>query len=106
MTCLNELENALLAVTPAVYHFHALKPPVPYVVWAEDGQGDVVFANGRLKNQVITGTVDLYTDDPENTALFTGIQEALDQVCAWRLNSIQHEDDTGLTHYEWAWEAA
>jgi hypothetical protein len=22
----------------------------------------------------------------------------------WKLNSIQHEDDTGYDHYEWVWE--
>ena len=104
MNCLDALKKALLAVTPDVYHFHAHKPPSKYIVWAEDGSGDTVFANGHLQNQVITGTVDLYTDDPEDTKLFDGIQAALDGVCAWRLNSIQYEDNTGLTHYEWAWE--
>lgn len=104
MTCLNKLKNALLAVTPQVYHFHAHKPAPPYIVWAEDGQGDAVRANGRLQNQAIAGTVDLFTDDPEDAALFDRIQEALDGVCAWRLNSIQYEDETKLTHYEWVWE--
>ena len=104
MTYLERLRDALLAVTPAVYHFEAKKPPSKYIVWAEDGAGDTVFANGRLQNQAITGTVDLYTDDPEDTTIFQGVQAALDQVCAWRLNSIQYEDETGLTHYEWVWE--
>ena len=104
MTCLDELKNALLAVSPHVYHFHAHKPQAPYIVWGEDGPGDTVFANGRLVLQALGGTVDLFTDDPEDTALFEGIQAALDRVCCWRLNSIQYEDDTGLTHYEWRWE--
>lgn len=106
MTCLDELRDALLKVSPEVYHFHAHKPKPPYIVWAEDGAGDAVFANGRLQNQAIAGTVDLFTDDPEDTVLFQGVQAALDEVCAWRLNSIQYEDGTGLTHYEWAWEVA
>ena len=104
MSCLDDLKNALLTVTQAVYHFHAHKPSPPYIVWAEDGAGDTVFANGRMQNQAITGTVDLYTDDPDDTGLFEGVQEALDRVCAWKLNSVQYEDDTKLTHYEWAWE--
>lgn len=104
MSCLDDLKNALLAVTAEVYHFHAHKPSPPYIVWAEDGAGDMVVANGRMQNQAIAGTVDLFTDDPENTALFDGVQAALDEVCAWELNSIQYEDDTGLTHYEWVWE--
>lgn len=81
MTCLDELKNALLAVSPHVYHFHAHKPPRRYIVWGEDGPGDTVFANGRLVAQAIGGTVDLFTDDPEDTALFEGIQAALDRVC-------------------------
>lgn len=104
MTCLDELRDALLDVTTAVYHFHAHKPPRKYIVWAEDGAGDTVFGNGRMQNQAITGAVDLFTDDPEDTGLFEGVQAALDGVCAWRLNSVQYEDDTGLTHYEWVWE--
>lgn len=71
MTCLDELRAALLKVPAAVYHFHAHKPSQPYIVWAEDGAGDTVIANGRLQNQAIAGTVDLYTDDPEDTALLT-----------------------------------
>ena len=104
MTYLDELREALLKIPAAVYHFNALKPPRRYIVWAEDGAGDVVFANGRMQNLAIAGTVDLFTGDPEDTALFDGIQAALDGVCAWRLNSVQYEDETGLTHYEWAWE--
>lgn len=78
MTCLNRIRDALLAVTAEVYHFHAHKPSPPYIVWAEDGAGAVVVANGRMQNQVITGTVDLFTDDPEDTTLFEGVQAALD----------------------------
>lgn len=104
MTCLDELREALLDVTPAVYHFHAHKPPRKYIVWAEDGAGDTVFGDGQMQNQAIAGTVDLYTDDPDNAELFEGVQAALNGVCAWRLNFVQYEDDTGLTHYEWVWE--
>ena len=106
MTCLDELKNALLAVSPHVYHFHAHKPQAPYIVWGEDGPGDTVFANGRLVLQALGGTVDLFTGDPEDTALFEGIQAALDRGCCWGLNSIQYEEDTGLTPYEWRWEMA
>ena len=76
MTCLNRIRDALLAVTAEVYHFHAHKPSPPYIVWAEDGAGAVVVANGRMQNQAITGTVDLFTDDPEDTTLFEGVQAA------------------------------
>lgn len=105
MICLDRIRNALLGVWGEVYHFSAHKAKPPYIVWAEDGAGDTIFADGKQEGQVITGTVDLYTADPEDSTLFLGIQAALDGVCAWRLNSIQYEDETGLTHYEWSWEA-
>ncbi len=105
MNCLEKIRTALLGVTERVSHFTAHNAEPPYIVWAEDGSGDTLFADGRMQAQVITGTVDLFTLTPEDTALFQAIQTALDGVCAWRLNSIQYEDDTGMTHYEWAWEA-
>lgn len=106
MNCLDRIRDALLTVTDRVYHFHAHKANAPYIVWAEDGAGEAVFANGSMQNQVLSGTVDLYTRTPDDRTLFNGVQNALNGVCAWRLNSIQFEEDTGLTHYEWVWEVA
>lgn len=55
MSCLDKLREALLGVTPHVYHFHAHKPPQRYIVWAEDGAGDTVFANGPCKTRPLPG---------------------------------------------------
>lgn len=105
MISLDTLRDALLQVTEETYHFTAHKPGRKYIVWAEHGAGDTVFANGLLQAQAMAGTVDLFTDDPEDTTLFDGVQEALNGLVAWYLKSIQYEDATGLTHYEWSWEA-
>lgn len=104
MSWMDEIKNALLSVSENVGHFQAMKKTPPYIVWAEDGQGDTVRANGRLQNQVITGTVDLFTRQLEGEPLAEAIPKALDEVCAWRLNSVQFEEDKGLLHYEWVWE--
>lgn len=104
MRCLDTIKEALLTVSDNVGHYEALKKTPPYIVWAEDGAGDTVFANDRLQNQAITGTVDLFTRDRDGDPLMEAIPQALDGVCAWRLNSIQYEDDTKLLHAEWAWE--
>lgn len=102
---LHRLRDALLAVCEQVGHYEA--PPgvdTPYIVWAEEGQGGSVYADGGMQEQVWVGTVDLFTrteDDP----LFEAVQGALQTAeAAWRLNSVQYEHDTGLIHYEWRWE--
>ena len=104
MKCLDVIKNALLSVSDNVGHYEAFKKTPPYIVWAEDGAADTVFANGRLQNQVVTGTVDLFTRDRDGEPLMEAIPAALDGKCAWRLNSVQYEEDTGLLHVEWAWE--
>lgn len=102
---LKHLQELLATLCDRVYHYTAApNAEPPYIVWAEDGAAATVFANGRLQNQTITGTVDLFTRDLEHEPLAEAIPAALDGVCAWRLNSVQYEDDTGLLHMEWVWE--
>lgn len=99
---IDAIKTAMLTVTNKTYHYW---PPEntasPYIVWAEDGQGATVWADGAMQNQVITGTVDYFTKT-ENDANVGKIQAALNGVCSWRLNSVQYEDE--LIHHEWAWE--
>ena len=43
--------------------------------------------------------------DPE--PLSEAVPAALEGIgAAWYLNSVQYEEDTGLTHWEWVWEVA
>ena len=77
-------------------------PAGDYVVWAEDGANDLG-ADDRHAEHVTQGTLDLFTRDDSGTPK-TNIESALDGRCAWYLNSIQFEEDTGYIHYEWVWE--
>lgn len=108
MTGINRIRDALTAVEPLkghVWHFTALSKTPPYAIWAEDGQGSGMYADGRMTNQAISGTVDLFTADLDDQDIPNAIQAALNTCgCAWRLNSVQYEDDTHLKHLEWAWE--
>lgn len=106
MCSLDVIKNALLTVSQNVWHFKAFKKAPPYIVWAEDGQADSVWADGAMQEQIITGTIDLYTKTLDNEPLFESIQNALNGTeISWRLNSIQYEDGgAGLLHYEWVWE--
>jgi len=101
---LADLKNALLTVTDKVYHFDATGATGNYIVWAEDGQADSVWADGGMKEQTITGTIDLFTKT-EYDPLFSAVQAALNDLgISYRLNSIQYEADTNFQHYEWVWE--
>ena len=98
------LKSALFSVGVPVSHFTAIKKPDKYIVWAEDGQGDSAWADGRMVNQAIQGTIDYFTKS-ENDPNFDAIQSALnDAGISFRLSSIQYEDETGFLHYEWIWE--
>lgn len=99
---LKPIKNALLTVTNNVHHYEAVGKADKYIVWAEDGQYDSQWVDDRMGVQIVEGTVDYFTrmeSDPNVDA----IQNALNKVCSWRLNSVQYEDDTRYIHYEWLW---
>ena len=101
-----KLREALASIGIPVFHFRAQKQKAPYIVWGEDGAGQSLHADGALEEQVVQGTVDLFTRT-ENDPLVSRVQSALTAAgIPWRLNSIQYEDDTNLIHYEWVWEVA
>ena len=105
MTGLNQLRDALTAITGRVHHYHApAHETPPYIVWAEDGAN--VFSGDNHHAETATqGTIDLYSLD-EGEPLHDGIQSALDGLpcCGWYLNSVQYEEDNGLIHWEWVFE--
>lgn len=79
-------------------------PTTDYLVIAIDGQGDSLWADQHMAERAIEGSVDLfaYTDGRNSAA---AVEEKLNSVeCAWHLNSVQHETDTGLIHYEWVFQ--
>lgn len=99
-----DLGLALMTVGVPVYHLEAYEQTDKYIVWAEDSQADSLWADGRMQEQAIQGTIDYFTRaefDPN----VKKIQKALnDAGVSWRLNSIQYEDTTRYQHYEWVWE--
>ena len=104
MPSVDIIKNALLTVTQAVGHFTVLEKTPPYIVWGEDGQGKSLWADGKMQEQVITGTIDLFTKSSREP-MFEKIQQALsDAEVSFRWNSTQYEEDTGLYHHEWVWE--
>lgn len=78
-------------------------PAAPYGVVSIEGPGDSVAADDQIVHQAIRGSIDLYVKSPATT-LMTTVQDAINGLVAWRLNSVQHEEDTNLIHYEWIYE--
>ena len=86
------------------YHYFRPQQEPPFTVWAENGEDGSFDANNHKMEQQIHGTIDYFTKtewDPTVDA----IQEYLNTLegCGWNLLSVQHEDETGLIHYEWEW---
>lgn len=102
---LQGIKDLLLNIGPPVFHYFASGQTGNYIVWAEDGEGNSVHADGKKAARTITGTIDYFTKI-ENDPVVEQIEAALDtdDGLAWYLNSIQHERDTGYIHYEWVWE--
>ena len=93
------------AVTDAVGHWERMKSD-RYFVWQEEGRNDLEAGN-RHAEKAMTGTTDLFTKrefDPWVEAFEAALDA--DPYIAWRLNSVQYEEDTGFHNWEWVWEVA
>lgn len=101
---MDELKTALAATELKFAHFGWSKAPKgDYGVYAEDGANDLVAGNVHAE-RVIEGTVDYFTRDASMAAKAL-IEAALNSCgAAWRVESIQFEDDTGYIHLEWVFQ--
>ncbi len=79
-------------------------PSGTYGVISLEGQEDSVVGDNQIHTQSIRGSVDLFVQGISTTDAVT-VQNAINGLVAWRLNSIQYEDDTKLVHYEWIFES-
>lgn len=103
---LRQMGEAFAAVTPNSCHYFRPVTAFPALIWAEDGEADSFNADNHKACQNITGTVDLFTKT-EFDPLLDDVQAALEGLgVAWRLESVQYEDETNAIHYEWTWEVA
>jgi hypothetical protein len=101
---LQDLKDLLLTIGPPVFHYSAAGQKGNYIVWAEDSDGASEYADNKKVNHSIQGTIDYFTKT-EFDPIVDEIQDKLTEAeISWRLNSVQHEKDTGYIHYEWVWE--
>ncbi len=101
---LSKVRDLFEAVLPgAVYHIEARTTNDKYIVWAEDGQVGASYADDKMVDQEIEGTVDLFTRY-EYDHIFDTLQMAMNNSdMTWRFNSTQRETSTGYFHHEWVW---
>lgn len=93
---------AHLAVTDAVSHDTHMQSD-RYFVWGQRGQNDLL-ADDTHTERAVLGYTDLYTKQ-EFDPWKEQIEASMDAAgMAWALNSVQYEQETGFTHYEWYWE--
>ena len=101
MTWYEKIVAAHTAVTDAVSHNERMKSD-RYFVWGEMGQDDLEASNVHAE-KAVTGYTDLYTKQ-EFDPWKDQIEESFDKYgIFWSLNSVQYEEETGFTHYEWYW---
>lgn len=109
---LTTIQNKLLALSTAlvsipglsVGHYYNHKQDGDYCVWAEDSESGNVSGDNLKQAQTLEGTVDFFTKTEFNSKV-DAIQNAMNIAeIAWRLNSVQYEDETGYIHYEWIFE--
>lgn len=101
MTWYETIIAAHTAVTDSVSHNERMKSD-RYFVWGEMGQDDLEASNVHAE-KAVTGYTDLYTKQ-EFDPWKDQIEESFDKYgIFWSLNSVQYEEETGFTHYEWYW---
>lgn len=102
MNRLLPIRNMLVAILPnATYHYFRKVSKKRYIIWAEDGEQQSFHAENSKQCQQVTGTIDLFTQNEYDSAV-DQIQDGLNDLgVGWELNSVQHEDETNLIHYEW-----
>ncbi len=101
---LSDVKTALLTVTPNVGHYKVTKKTDKYIVWAEDSGAAALWADGQQQGQAISGTIDYFTKteyDPNVQAIEAALNAA---KISFKLESVQHEEETGYIHYEWIFE--
>lgn len=73
-----------------------------YGILSLDSSPGSLFGDGKVQLQIVEGTVDLFLKDV-STENPIKVQEVLNDMdgCAWKLNSVQYEEDTHFIHWEW-----
>ena len=105
-TKLRTFAEILADVFDNLYHYWRPNMTAPFCVWAEEGENTSFHGNNRKGEQAIAGYLDYYTKTEFDSTVDT-IQNTLNEVTditvAWRLDSVDYEEETNLIHWSWEW---
>lgn len=109
MKKLELIRAALSDLEVRTYHYAAgSSPGKRFIVWAEEGEYDVLLGNDRKLEKAWNGYVDYFTDI-EYDPIVMDIEDALNGIdgCIASIESVQYGDptidDDNLIHYTWNW---
>lgn len=76
-----------------------------YGVISQEPGGDAVYGDNGTEDRARAYSIDLFARSKGKTeaALIESELDGMDG-CAWYLTSVQYEEDTGITHWEWVAE--
>lgn len=97
-----------LTSVPFVEYGWKNRPEGAYGVVRLDMEAGHLDGSDGKQDRVWEGSVDLfYPRLSDRTDLIEEIEETLEEVCgnSWALNSTQYENDSGLFHVEWVFQA-
>lgn len=98
---LEEIKELLLEVTPNSYHYEAWEQKDTYIVWAEDSENGSIHADNQKKILIVDVTIDVFTKE-EFPEITEQLKDKLNEKkIPFMLLSIQYEEDTEYTHYEY-----
>lgn len=98
---LKEIRDLLLEVTPNSFHQEAWQQSDEYIVWAEDSENGSIHADNQKQVLMVDVTIDVFTKE-EYPEIVTDLHDKLNEhEVPFKLLSIQYEEDTTYTHYEY-----
>lgn len=84
----------------------ATRPAGDYGVFQLDFEASALNGDGEKIERAFSGSVDLFMKGAIDTNKTAQVEDVLRRFCgaSFRMNSIQYEGSTGLTHVEWVFE--
>lgn len=101
---LQQFKDMILTLGIPAFHHFAEKQTGNYIIWAEDNERGQLKGDNKMVAQTLEGTLDYFTKNEFDSTVFDIQNLFNDYEIPFRLNLINHEPDTGYTHYEWIWE--
>ena len=100
-----QIKNALLRVTDKVrYGYRRDDTKDKYIVYEDDGQGDVLWGDGKLLEMVIRGSIDYFTTDEDDPNFFSIMEALNDAGIPFAFEMSEYIEHLMQWHHVWSYE--